>query len=292
MRVTRFVCILIFTILSVRICLWVIGRLVQFMLEVFAMLRFSVQRFVLRFALTSCYALRYGRAVIIVLAIHLKFAYNRDQTKGSSLLCNNGFVAKKGQIVDASIVSAPRQHNSRDENEQIKKDIAPDDWTENKKRQKDTDARWMRKNGRNFFGYKNHISIDVKHKFVRNYDVTSASVHDSNIFERLLDEKNTGRSVWADSAYYSQEKLRYLREHNFVERISRKGCRNKKLTDADIKSNRLRSKIRCRVEHIFGVQAQRAGNLLLRSIGIVRAKAKIGLRNLAYNIDRYARLMA
>lgn len=208
------------------------------------------------------------------------------------ILRSSGFTAKKGQIVDASIVSAPKQRNTKEENAQIKQDTAPDVWTENKKRQKDTDARWMKKNGRSFFGYKNHISIDAEHKFVRNYAVTSASVHDSNVFEELLDNKNDGRFVWADSAYFSQQKLQYLKESGFVERLSRKGCRDKKLTKRQKKENHFRSRVRCRVEHIFGVQAQRAGNLLLRSIGLLRAKAKIGLRNLAYNISRYAQLTA
>lgn len=34
------------------------------------------------------------------------------------------------------------------------------------------------------------------------------------------------------------------------------------------------------------MQAQRAGDLLLRTVGVIRARAKIGLRNLAYNLDR------
>lgn len=97
-------------------------------------------------------------------------------------LRKNGFMAKQGQIVDASIVSVPKQRNSRKENEAIKKDEPPvENWSDAKKRQKDTDARWVKKNGKNFYGYKNHIQVDVKHKFVRDYEVTDASVHDSNV---------------------------------------------------------------------------------------------------------------
>ena len=205
-------------------------------------------------------------------------------------LRKNGFAAKKGQIVDASIVEAPKQRNRRDENKTIKEGNIPDDWSESRKRQKDTDARWLRKNGKNYFGYKNHISIDVKHKFVRTYTVTNAAVHDSNIFDELLDEKNFSRAVWADSAYRSAEKLKRLEKRGFREHLQRKGCRNKKLTDREKQGNHTRFQIRSRVEHVFGVQAQRAGTLLLRTIGLVRATAKIGLRNLAYNLDRYSTL--
>lgn len=210
--------------------------------------------------------------------------------KFDNFLRKNGFAARKGQIVDASIIQAPRQRNSRDENKEVKEGNVPTDWSENKSRQKDTDARWTKKNDKTFFGYKNHISVDVEHKLIRHYDVTDASVHDSNVFEDLLDEKNSSRDVWADSAYRSQDKLDELESRGFREHLQRKGCRNKKLTEKEKQGNYTRSKVRSRVEHIFGVQSQRAGNLLLRTIGAVRAKAKIGLRNLAYNIDRYRTL--
>ena len=205
-------------------------------------------------------------------------------------LSESGFSAKKGQIIDASIVAAPKQRNSREENKAIKDGNIPQSWSGNKKRQKDTDARWVKKNGKNQFGYKNHIDIDVEHKLIRNYEVTPASVHDSNVFEQLLGENNSSRDVWADSAYGSFEKRQTLYEQGFRSHIQRKGCRYKKLTQRQIQGNYNRAKIRSRVEHIFGVQAMRAGNLLIRTIGLVRAKAKIGLRNLAYNIDRYCLL--
>ncbi len=210
--------------------------------------------------------------------------------KFDRFLRNNGFAARKGQIVDASIVQAPKQRNSRDNNKRIKDGEIPENWSENKKRQKDTDARWTKKNGKTFYGYKNHVSVDVKYKFVRSYDVTDAAVHDSNVFEELLDKNNSSRDVWADSAYRSEDKLYELEKSGFREHLQRKGCRNKQLTEKEKSGNYTRSKVRSRVEHVFGIQTQRAGNLLLRTIGLVRAKAKIGLRNLAYNIDRYSSL--
>lgn len=198
----------------------------------------------------------------------------------------NGFEARKGQIIDASIVNVPKQRNTRAENSRIKNGESPE-WSVNKKRQKDVTARWTRKNGKTFFGYKNHIAVDVKYKFIRSYGVTSASVHDSNIFLELLDDNNTSRDVWADSAYRSLKKLSILYDAGYREHIQRKGNRSRKLTIWEQQGNRTRSKIRSRVEHVFGVQAQKAGNLLLRTIGILRAEVKIGLRNLAYNIDRF-----
>jgi len=205
-------------------------------------------------------------------------------------LREQGYRAQKGQIVDASIVRVPVQRNSRKENQQIKEGEQPEGWSTHKKRQKDTDARWTRKNSKNFFGYKNHISIDVKHKFIRRYAVTPANVHDSKVFDELLDPSNTSRDVWADSAYRSKAAIERLKKNGYREHLQRKGTRTRTLSKREQQGNRTRSRIRSRVEHIFGVQAQRAGNLLLRGIGIVRAAGKIGLRNLAYNLDRYGTL--
>jgi len=105
-------------------------------------------------------------------------------------LCEQGFSARKGQIVDASIIPVPKQRSGRDENRRIKEGEIPEDWSEQKKREKHTDARWMKKDGQNHYGYKNHIDVDVKHKLIRTYEVTPASVHDSQVFEDLLDEDN------------------------------------------------------------------------------------------------------
>ena len=204
----------------------------------------------------------------------------------------NGFAAQKGQIIDASIISAPKQRNSREENKRIKQGEIPQDWGLAKRRQKDTDARWAKKMGKNYYGYKNHINIDVKNKLIRDYAVTDAATHDSQIFDDLLDDSNTNRDVFADSAYRSKAKLKELSQRGFRERVQRKGCRHKKLTEREIRGNHTRSKTRCRVEHVFGVQAMMAGDLILRTIGIIRARVKIGLRNLAYNMFRYKTLVA
>jgi IS5 family transposase len=202
-----------------------------------------------------------------------------------------GFSAKKGQIVDASIVAAPKQRNSRDENQRIKDGETPREWSENKKRQKDTEARWVKKNGKKHYGYKNHIQVDVKHKFIRKYAVTDASVHDGNVFEELLDESNSSRDVFADSAYRSQEWIETLEKLGYRAHFQYKGYKNLKLTDWKKRGNKTRAKIRARVEHVGG-QAQKAGSLIMRFIGIFGAEVKIGLRNLAFNIDRLGALTA
>lgn len=209
-------------------------------------------------------------------------------------LQDHGFAACKGQIIDASIVQAPRQRNTREENEVIKEGCMPEEWDEtpHKQRQKDVDARWAAKNDKTYYGYKNHINVDVEHKLIREWAVTDAARHDSQVLDELIDEDNTRREVWADSAYFSGEIGEKLEERGIRGHIQRKGNRGRALTEREKQGNRTRAKTRARVEHVFGIQKMRAGDLLIRSIGIARARCKIGLRNLAYNLSRYARLTA
>ena len=212
-------------------------------------------------------------------------------SKFDNYLNVNGFSARKGQIIDASIVPVPKQRNSREENEKIKSGEEPEGWSNAKARQKDTDARWTKKNGVSYFGYKNHVSVDVKHKLIRTWNVTAASVHDSQVFEELIDENNSRRDVYADSAYRSEASLEMLTKKGLRAHIQRKGCKNKKLTKWEKQGNKTRSKIRSRIEHVFGIQVMIAGAKLLRGIGSARAKLKIGLRNLAYNMFRFKTLL-
>lgn len=214
-------------------------------------------------------------------------------------LCEAGFAARKGSIIDASIVSVPRQRNSREENAQIKQGERPESFDDprnpGKGRQKDTDARWVTKHRATYFGYKNHINVDVEHKLIRKYAVTDAAVHDSQAIDDLIDERNTNKDVYADSAYRSAEIVRTLEAHGRRDRIHRKGNRAGPLDERSSRANHRKSKVRVRVEHVFGRQSQFAchlGRTLLRCIGITRARATIGLRNLVYNFDRYARLVA
>jgi len=206
-------------------------------------------------------------------------------------LREHGFEAKSGQIVDATIVRMPIQRNTKDENDQIKKGNPPEDWSDNKRRQKDVDARWTRKDNKLSYGVKNHAQVDVDGKFVRDYDVTPASTHDSQVLDEILDPDNSSKDVYADSAYRSKKNIKKLEKQGYTPRFQKKSCKHYKLTEEERQDNRTNARTRCRIEHVFGAQFQRAGNLILRTIGIVRAKVKIGLRNLAYNMSRFCFLI-
>jgi IS5 family transposase len=124
----------------------------------------------------------------------------------------------------------------------------------------------------------------------RQYDVTDASVHDSRTFDGLLNQANTSSNVYADSAYRSAETEAKLSLRGLRSRIHHRANRNHPLSQAQENANRQKSRVRARIEHVFGAQQNSPGGRIVRTIGIARAKAKIGLQNLAYNIRRLVTL--
>ncbi len=209
------------------------------------------------------------------------------------VLDGHGLQAVEGQIIDASLVAVPTQRNSREENATLKAGERPAAWASQlaKQRQKDTDARWTVKGGVSHYGYKNHVGIDRRHKLIRSYAVTHAAVHDSQVLEVVLDPANTSPEVWADAAYRSAPIEAQLQAQGYRSRIQRKGSRAQRLSARQQATNRRWARIRARVEHVFGHQVTAMQGTLIRTIGLVRAQAKIGLKNLTYNLHRFAYLL-
>ena len=207
-------------------------------------------------------------------------------------LHKKNLIAGEGKIIDASFVEIPIQRNSREENKQIKEGKTPDDWKENpnKLEQKDVDARWTKKNGKSYYGYKDHVKADANSKLIDTYTVTNASVHDSQETEPLLTEEDTGQSLYADSAYSGEPIKEIVEQHEMNNYIHEKGYRNSPLTEEQKENNKVKSKTRARVEHIFGFIENSMNGSFIRTIGIKRATAVIGLMNLTYNIFRAIQL--
>ena len=206
-------------------------------------------------------------------------------------LDKDGIIVHKGKLVDASIVEVPIQRNSRDENKQLKEGEIPTDWKENKLRQKDTDAQWVTHNGKNYFGYKNHVKADSKTKLITDYKATTANIHDSEMLEALLDKKEDGgQRVYADSAYRSEALEQACISKNIESFIHEKGYRNKPLTKRQQQRNKTKSRIRARVEHIFGFMTNTMNEMYLRYRNFARNATGIGLMNLTYNLFRLVQL--
>ena len=199
-----------------------------------------------------------------------------------------GLITHTGTIVDATIVEAPRQHNHHDENNDIKQGKTPEEWEKpqniHKLRQKDMDARWTRK-GREFhFGYKDHVKADADSKLITDYTVTPANVHDSQPMPAMINK--TDKAVYADSAYWGSVVAEALPD-TVENHIHERGTKKQPLTEEQKASNRIKSKTRCRIEHIFGFMTGSMHGITVRSVGIARAEFNIGLTNLIYNLCRF-----
>lgn len=205
---------------------------------------------------------------------------------------SNEMIFNEGKIIDASFTIAPRQRNTREENQQIKDGQGNDLWNDNlhKKRHKDIDARWTKKNNENFYGYKNHAKVDSKSKFINAYIVTDASVHDSQALDALLNEKDKGQTLYADSAYTGEDQENVISKYEMKNEVHEKGYRNRPLTEVQNANNKIKSKTRVRVEHVFGFMEQSMNGLYLRCVGLVRATGIIGLINLTYNLFRFEQI--
>ena len=158
--------------------------------------------------------------------------------------------------------------------------------------QKDLDARWVKKNGVNHYGYKNSICIDVDQGFIRRYAVTPANIHDSQMLPHLLDPENEHDDVWADSATSGERFEKLLSLGGFKSLIHNKGARDKPLSKTAKELNRIKSAIRSRVEHVFGCMTMSMGGKMTRTIGLARTKTWWGLKNLTFNFVRYLQCTA
>jgi len=201
-----------------------------------------------------------------------------------------GVVKREGSLVDATFVDAPKQRNTREENKTIKEGKIPEEWTkpENaaKLEQKDTDARWAKKGDETHYGYKDHAKVDKDSKIIVDFSVTSANVHDVNEFEGLIDIND--KEAWLDAGYASAEHVARIMERypDIILHICEKGQKNKPLTEEQKASNREKSHVRARVEHVFGYMTRFMGGIYIRTIGKERAEREICGMNLAYNLKR------
>jgi len=214
-----------------------------------------------------------------------------------------GYLAMAGQLVDASIVAAPKQRNSKAEKQALREGHIPDGWAEKpaKLRQKDRDARWTVKYTKAkpdpdgevppvdiaipAFGYQNHVGADRRYRLIRRWTVTDAAAHAGARLGELLDPTNTASGVWADTGYRSKKNEALLEGRMLKSQIHRKKPRGQPMTINVARANRKRSAIRAPIEHIFAYQKDKMG-LFIRTIGLARARTKIGLANLVYNMRR------
>lgn len=140
--------------------------------------------------------------------------------------------------------------------------------------------------GKSFYGYKNHIKENAGSKLIDEFQVTTASEHDSKVILELIDETDKGKSIQADSASDSAEIRKELRKKKTGCRIQKKGSRHVTLTIRQKVANKSKAKTRCKVEHVFVSIHNRAKGFGIRGKGILRAGTEIALQNLVYHMMR------
>jgi len=220
-----------------------------------------------------------------------------------AVLHQRGYLAMGGQIVDATVVEARRPRLTKDEKATLRDGGTPSGWSKARTRQIDRDGRWTIKRGRKapppegaqrqatveiavpVFGYKNHLGIDRGHGFIRRFAVTHAARHDGSQLGAVLDPRNTGSGVWADTAYRSTANLDLLDRRGLTAQFQRAKPRGRPMPPHIARGNATRARVRSLVEHVFATEKRRMG-LVVRSIGLMRATARITLANLAYNMRR------
>lgn len=202
-------------------------------------------------------------------------------------LLAKGFIARGGQIIDATLVPAPKQHLSKEEKELVRQDAMPADWSPAKRRQKDTDATWTKKHGKSHFGFKLSVNVDKKYKVIRKIETGTASTHDTQHFDAVLDDGNTSQDVFADRGYPSEAREAKLKETGFRNHIQRKGKRNKPLSACQQRRNQRIAKTRARVEHVFAAIEQMGGKMI-RTIGQARANFAMTMMATCHNLKRLA----
>jgi IS5 family transposase len=150
-------------------------------------------------------------------------------------------------------------------------------------------CQWAQENEDTRIGYKNYTEVDAKSKLIIGSVMTSANVHDSQVFQDLVNEMDN--AVFADSAYRSRGRERYvIEECDCEEFIMFKSRGGYPLTEEEKATNTLRSRIGLRVEHLFGRMSQMGMNMV-RTIGLKRGTQHYTLSKLVYNMDLSAFLM-
>lgn len=205
-------------------------------------------------------------------------------------LIMSGYAARGGQIVDATLVEAPRQHLNDAERRLVEDEQAtPADWSPYQRRQRDTEARWTKKHGRSTFGYKLSVNVDTKYKLIRRCVVSDAAEHDVRHLDALLDPVNTNAAVYGDKGYAGRHIEQRLRDQGYRPQIQRKAPAGKRLAQPQRSRNRRIATTRARVEHIFAAMAQARG-IGVRCIGKARAMFQLMASAASYNLSRLAYL--
>jgi IS5 family transposase len=208
---------------------------------------------------------------------------------------SKGLLVKEsnGAIVDATIIESSRRPRKVME-------IMPEDRKEEKTDipstvtySDDTDATWIKKGKRPYYGYKAHVSVDAKDGYVIGGHVTPANVADTTELERLVDASNLPQNsfVLADKGYASEKNRTILKEKGHTDGIMDRAARNKPLTVVQRIINRLISSVRYKVERSIGTLKRGYHFSRMRYKGLKKGNMEFLLNATAFNLKKAAAMV-
>jgi IS5 family transposase len=186
-----------------------------------------------------------------------------------------GLVVKRGTLVDATIISAGVKRPAFEDGQ-----VNP----------RDPDASFTVKKGETHFGYKAHLAVDEESGVVRQAEMSSADLHDSQRGEALIqgDEK----AYYADKAYDSRALRAKLAEMGIEDRIAYKARRNKPLVNWQAWFNKTASTVRVGVERANATMKNWYGMARVRYRGLARNHCHLQFVAMAMNMKRARVLLA
>jgi IS5 family transposase len=185
-----------------------------------------------------------------------------------------GYLVKRTTLVDATLVESSRK---RPAHETAKAGQAPD-----------ADARYARKHGQSYYGYKAHLSTDGRHQLICGAKATPANVDDSQVFAELIDPGT--RAAYADKAYDSKANKTWLAAHGIANGILKKGAHHIKLTAEDQARNARKSRRRGQIERVFAHLKKWQHYRRVRYLGLAKNQLELTLKAVAYNLKRLVTL--
>jgi transposase, IS5 family len=185
-----------------------------------------------------------------------------------------GYLVQRTMLVDATLVESSRTR--------------PDRETARSGTAADNDARYAKKHGKSYYGYKAHISADGDNQLVCRALLTRSTVDDSKVFGELIDARP--RAVYADRIYDSLRNKAFLKTRGSANGIMKKGGNHITVTAADRARNRRKNRSRRNIERIFGPWKRCQGYRIVRYIGLIKNQLELTLKAVTYNLRRLVTL--
>jgi IS5 family transposase len=184
-------------------------------------------------------------------------------TRIGAYLATQGLTVSRGTIVDATIINAPSS-------------------TKNRTKERDLEMHQTRKGNQWYFGMKAHIGVDSRTTLIHSVAATAANVHDSQVLPKLLHGQET--RAWGDAAYSGQRDVIQQYAPDAKSFIQAKAHRNRPLSEAERARNRIKARVRAKVEHAFLVIKRIFGWAKVRYRGLAKnthwLQISCGLANL------------